>query len=325
MKLTCPNCNVTFNVKRLTHTGNTMECTCGAAPRSNADWINNTTGVNIAPDTYFFTGRGKKKKWLQGKGFALAGQAGPGTGTGSVHAQGWGARLTAGTSDVSIHVVDDDVTLIGEYKGVPGQKHLLILNGSGQDTRTYNIGSLFTGFNQLGHSCLSVDYRGYGDSTGSTSKQGMYADARAMIGYLLDAKNVPLTDIYLHGWSIGSAPALEAAKSLEESGNHVGGLILQCPISSTYKAARAHGENVIMASIGHKMFAMNNYRKIGKLAHTRVLILKGTQDNTGFQDMADDLHAHLNGSTLADFDGGHADHFKIFLGTCAAALGQFIH
>ena len=36
MKLTCPDCNATFDVKQLTHAGNAMECTCGADARDAA-------------------------------------------------------------------------------------------------------------------------------------------------------------------------------------------------------------------------------------------------------------------------------------------------
>ena len=71
---------------------------------------------------------------------------------------------------------------------------------------------------------------------------------------------------------------MEVTLALEISGDPIRGLVLQCPISSTFRAARAHGSNVVMSAIGYKMFAMNNDRKIKQL-RTKTLILKALPKN----------------------------------------------
>ena len=336
-QLTCPACHHESNVKRLTfHMGAAVggiapqDADCGLCHATSATtaWIAATPGSTLAANTYFFAGRGKKKKWLGG-GMALAGQAGPGTGTGTrgagdMRLGNWDT-VNYATTDVSIHIVDDDVTLIGEFSASAGGggRYVLVLSGSGEDAATYRIDKLFAGFKRLGHNAMSVDYRGYGVSTGSTTKQGIYADARAMVGYLRDVRGAALNDIVIHGWSIGSAPAVETALAMENAGEPVRGVILQCPISSTYGAARAHGSNPLTAAIGYKMFAMNNDRKI-KLLHTPSLILKGLTDSQGFRDMADKLNADAINASMSTFQGGHLSHDAIFNGATGGAISRFL-
>ena len=78
----------------------------------------------------------------------------------------------------------------------------------------YRVDRLFAGYKGPGHNALRVDDRGHGVSSGSTSKQGMHADARAMVAYLRQVRGAGLNDIVIHGWSIGSAPAIETAVAM---------------------------------------------------------------------------------------------------------------
>lgn len=57
---------------------------------------------------------------------------------------------------------------------------------------------------------LLVDYRGYGQSTGSPTMKGVILDAQAMYKYLIDSGFKP-EDISVYGRSIGGAVALELA------------------------------------------------------------------------------------------------------------------
>ena len=62
-------------------------------------------------------------------------------------------------------------------------------------------------FNRLRYSTLIVDYRGYGQSTGSPSEEGTYRDARASWNYLRQARAVREQDIVVVGESLGGAVA----------------------------------------------------------------------------------------------------------------------
>ena len=62
-------------------------------------------------------------------------------------------------------------------------------------------------FNRLRYSTLIVDYRGYGQSTGSPGEEGTYRDARASWDYLRHARAAREQDIVVVGESLGGAVA----------------------------------------------------------------------------------------------------------------------
>jgi fermentation-respiration switch protein FrsA (DUF1100 family) len=62
-------------------------------------------------------------------------------------------------------------------------------------------------FNRLRYSTLIVDYRGYGESTGSPSEEGTYRDARAAWDYLRHARLARPEDVVIVGESLGGAVA----------------------------------------------------------------------------------------------------------------------
>jgi len=62
-------------------------------------------------------------------------------------------------------------------------------------------------FRQLGLDVLIVDYRGYGQSTGAPSEEGIYKDAGACWRYLTEARGIAPEDIVIFGRSMGGGPA----------------------------------------------------------------------------------------------------------------------
>ncbi len=73
-------------------------------------------------------------------------------------------------------------------------------------------------FNRLGYASLIVDYRGYGQSTGSPSEQGTYRDAEAAWNWLTRKRGVASGDIILLGESLGGAVAAWLAARVEPRG-----------------------------------------------------------------------------------------------------------
>ncbi|KAI8060531.1 Alpha/Beta hydrolase protein [Gongronella butleri] len=78
---------------------------------------------------------------------------------------------------------------------------------------------------------LTIDYRGFGDSNGSPSEDGLALDARAAFDWLL-ARNVPADRIALIGHSLGTGVATRLAQELSVDGLAPKALILQAPYSS---------------------------------------------------------------------------------------------
>jgi uncharacterized protein len=86
-----------------------------------------------------------------------------------------------------------------------------------------------------GFDVLVFDYRGYGRSTGRPSEQGLYRDARAAHGALLEQRDVDPSLIFYLGESLGGAVALALALELSPTG-----LILQSTFTSVRDMARMH-------------------------------------------------------------------------------------
>jgi uncharacterized protein len=62
-------------------------------------------------------------------------------------------------------------------------------------------------FYRLGYNTFIIDYRGYGESSGTPSEQGTYRDAQAAWRYLTEQRNIPSNRIVLLGESLGGAVA----------------------------------------------------------------------------------------------------------------------
>ena len=62
-------------------------------------------------------------------------------------------------------------------------------------------------FHDLGYNVLIVDYRGYGESTGSPSEEGLYKDALTAYHWLRHEQALTSDDLVLFGRSLGAAVA----------------------------------------------------------------------------------------------------------------------
>lgn len=82
-------------------------------------------------------------------------------------------------------------------------------------------------FNSLGLDVLIIDYRGYGQSEGSTSEQGTYRDAEAAWRYLTGERGIDPSRIVIFGRSLGGAIAAHLAATHE-----VGALIVESSFTS---------------------------------------------------------------------------------------------
>lgn len=87
-------------------------------------------------------------------------------------------------------------------------------------------------FHRLGLNVLIIDYRGYGQSQGKPSEQGLYQDAAAAWNYLTENRNYDAGNIILFGRSLGGAVAAQLATAVEP-----GGLILESTMSSAHDFA----------------------------------------------------------------------------------------
>ncbi len=73
-------------------------------------------------------------------------------------------------------------------------------------------------FHDLGLEVLIFDYRGYGQSSGSPSEEGVYEDAHSAWRWLVDEQGVDPGSIVLFGRSMGGAVAANLAERIDAAG-----------------------------------------------------------------------------------------------------------
>ena len=104
---------------------------------------------------------------------------------------------------------------------------ILFCPPAGASTRVKRIQDHLKQLWSLGYNVMAFDYRGFGDSPGVPSEEGLYADAAAAYAHLIDEQRVPPSRIILAGRSLGSAVAVELATRVDTAG-----LVLFAPIDS---------------------------------------------------------------------------------------------
>lgn len=138
----------------------------------------------------------------------------------------------------------DGVTLrgwhISNIAGVHGdlsKAHAVVLFfGGNRGNRSYRDAK-FRRLASFGADVVCFDYRGYGDSDGSPSEEGLALDARAAWNYLrkLDVKP---ESIVLHGESMGGAVAIRLASELSAEHTPPAGLVVEGTFTRLTDVAR---------------------------------------------------------------------------------------
>ena len=109
----------------------------------------------------------------------------------------------------------------GDFKGTC----LIFCHGNGEMAVSEKY--WFKKLVEAGVSVVCPDYRGYGLTAGRLSEAGCYEVAHAAYSYLTEQRKVCPADVYVLGYSLGSAIAVELVTT-----TRVGGLILQAPFLS---------------------------------------------------------------------------------------------
>ncbi|KPL52210.1 hypothetical protein ABB55_08175 [Prosthecomicrobium hirschii] len=92
--------------------------------------------------------------------------------------------------------------------GVPDRFTIVHFHGNGGGL--HGSVSRLAGLSAAGHGIAALEYRGYPGAPGRPSEPALVADAVALLDRLA-AEGVPSDRIVLHGWSLGSAVAIQAA------------------------------------------------------------------------------------------------------------------
>lgn len=119
-------------------------------------------------------------------------------------------------------------------------------------------------------SVFIFDYRGYGQSSGTPSEDGLYRDALAVYDVLTQQYRVPPEHLVLFGRSLGAAVATDLATKRKAAG-----LILETPFSSVTQMFKATHTPLVLRPL-----IRARYDVIRRLPQVRmpVLVLHGDHD-----------------------------------------------
>jgi pimeloyl-ACP methyl ester carboxylesterase len=98
---------------------------------------------------------------------------------------------------------------------------------AGASTHAVSMQSQMRKLWDLGYNVLAFDYRGFGDTPGTPTEEGLYADGLAAYRHLVTSRQVRSNRIVLAGRSLGAAVAVHLATRVETAG-----LLLLAPIDS---------------------------------------------------------------------------------------------
>jgi len=139
----------------------------------------------------------------------------------------WGLEY----EDVTLNT-DDDVQLHGWYIPDRQSKQVLLFFHGNAGNISHRRESIEI-FHRLGLNVFIIDYRGYGQSKGKPSEQGLYQDAAAAWRFLTEEKGFDANDVLIFGRSLGGAVAAKLAAGVQARG-----LILESTMSSAREFAR---------------------------------------------------------------------------------------
>jgi hypothetical protein len=215
---------------------------------------------------------------------------------------------------------EDGVRLVGW--AIPAQSDssglwLLICHGNAGNLSEFDRPLHYARLRQLGLGLLVFDYRGYGESDGTPSEQGLYRDADAAYRFLREIRGVPADGIVVFGHSLGSAVAINLV-----SRQPVAGLIVEGALTSATDRGRE-----IYPFIPIRWIARSRFSSIDKISGITVpkLFLHAAGDEVI-------PHAHgrrlfdaaQDPKTFVELQGGHGDAFDVDSAGYFGSIAKFL-
>ena len=154
--------------------------------------------------------------------------------------------------------------LVGDCSG----QCLIFCHGNGETAVTEK--HWFDELSAAGISVICPEYRGYALSEGDLSENGCYEAAHAAYDFLIDEKGMRCEDIYVCGYSLGSAIAVELAAT-----QNLAGLILQAPFLGGRRYWQEKAEMPIKDNDNDNSFPTD--ARLSNI-HIPTLIIHGTSD-----------------------------------------------
>lgn len=165
---------------------------------------------------------------------------------------------------------EDGETLGGWFfpAKVPGAWTVVVFNGNAGN-RAYRA-ELARALGAHGVAVLLFDYRGFGDSTGTPTESGLYADARAARAHVVSRPDVDADRLAYLGESLGAAVAVHLA--IEHA---PAALVLRSPFTSMADVGAVH-----YPFLPVRWLTRDRYDSLERIARVEapVLVVAGSRD-----------------------------------------------
>lgn len=202
----------------------------------------------------------------------------------------------------------DDTTLIHAWYLTREDARGTVLYLGGNGFLLAIAGDILGSIYEQGMNVFAFDYRGYGQSSGRPSVDGLKHDAQAAYQYITTQKQIHPDQLIIHGHSMGSMLALWLANQ-----NPAAGVVLESPVTDvkdlTDRLVPFFLKPFISFKLDEELLQVSNREEIKKLEKP-VLIITGEDDQVTPKEMAEDLYkkAVVSRKNLYIIeDGGHND------------------
>ncbi|CAK8682018.1 unnamed protein product [Clavelina lepadiformis] len=192
-------------------------------------------------------------------------------------------------------VTKDRVSIHGYFLKQSGENlktapTFVCFHGNAGNAGSTSVMCLYTGCKV---NVLTIDYRGYGRSSGVPSEQGLYLDALAAVEYLHSRTDIDLKKIVLHGHSLGGAVSIHLASRCEWAKDRISAVIVENTFSSIPMVASHLFQNSLpFLSLLPHFFFKNKFKSIEKVHDINVpaLFICGDQDEIVPSEMSQMLY-----------------------------------
>ncbi|KAK6182952.1 hypothetical protein SNE40_010520 [Patella caerulea] len=119
-----------------------------------------------------------------------------------------------------------------------GKKIIVYLHGNSGTRGGWHRVQLYKLLASHDFHIVTIDYRGFGDSTGTPTEDGVVSDAYHLYQWVKERSGD--SPVFLWGHSLGTAITTKLAKKLCDEGEHPLGVVLEAPFNNINDAAANH-------------------------------------------------------------------------------------
>jgi len=183
------------------------------------------------------------------------------------------------------------------------QKTILLFTGSHRPYE-FDASAMAKTYQTKGYNVLCINYGGFGLSKGSPSQSSIELDAETAYQYIKES--YPGTEIYAHGYSLGSYPATYLGKSY-----NLNKIIIDRGFSKLSNVVKDEATKLFGRTAGRILELLVKYvgsldnTKNIKTASSKFLFARADNDKTMLQYHVNLLKDQSKDSDILDFQGSH--------------------